>query len=79
MLKCGCPFQGDNYHPEKPKDGSLPKYWNNDPKLDEANSKAFLEMAHMKAEVKKHKEKIKQEQVYTKCPKRSLLTIKIST
>lgn len=56
-------FQGENYHPEKPKDGSLPKYWNNDPKLDEANSKAFLEMAHMKAEVKKHKEKIKQEQV----------------
>jgi len=41
----------------------LPKYWNNDPKLDESNSKAFLEMAHMKAEVKKNKEKIKQEQV----------------
>jgi hypothetical protein len=40
----------------------LPKYWNNEPKQDASNAQGFHEMAQMKQEVKKHKEKIKQEQ-----------------
>jgi hypothetical protein len=55
--------RGDDYVPERPKDGPLPKYWNNVPKTDEAQVHAFHEMAHMKQECKKHKEQIKQEQV----------------
>ena len=57
-------FLGDDYHPERPKDGPLPKYWNNEPKVNEAQNNAFHEMAMMKQEVKKHKEKVKKEQVF---------------
>ena len=57
-------FLGEDYHPERPKDGPLPKYWNNEPKVDEAQNYAFHEMAMMKQEVKKHKEKVKKEQVF---------------
>ena len=55
---------GEDYHPERPKDGPLPKYWNNEPKVNEAQNNAFHEMAMMKQEVKKHKEKVKKEQVF---------------
>ena len=55
--------RGDDYVKERPKDGPLPKYWNNEPKNDESKSFAFHEMAQMKQECKKHKEKIKKEQV----------------
>ena len=57
-------FLGEDYHPERPKDGPLPKYWNNEPKVNEAQNNAFHEMAMMKQEVKKHKEKVKKEQVF---------------
>jgi hypothetical protein len=56
------PNRGDDYVPERPKDGPLPKYWNNEPKKDDSSAQGFHEMAQMKQEVKKHKEKIKQEQ-----------------
>jgi hypothetical protein len=55
--------RGDDYVPERPKDGPLPKYWNNSPKDDDVKANAFHEMAQMKQECKKHKEKVKQEQV----------------
>ena len=59
---CWIYSRGDDYVPERPKDGVLPKYWNNEPKKDASNAQGFHEMAQMKQEVKKHKEKIKQEQ-----------------
>ena len=55
--------RGDDYVPERPKDGPLPKYWNNEPKNDASKGFGFHEMAQMKQECKKHKEKIKKEQV----------------
>jgi hypothetical protein len=40
--------KGDDYVRERPKDGPLPKYWNNEPKTDESMSHGFHEMAQMK-------------------------------